>query len=283
MLVIIHFACYLSVSLSVASLAHYESSNSLGRGHGHHFHVLCLGVGLVLLLHQKVVDLLHVLVQEVGLLDESFDFNNSVEEASSDLTGHLSVESVDGEVDGVSDELQLLGTIRKGLKLLEVDLREGEFLHDSWRRLLLRHNLLLGVEFGVLAGREVVVGHDGVSLVSRHLVALHPGLVGSSVATVLRGTTSVVVAAVVAALTATTLLELTLVLVIVRVGALVVLHVATLSAVLLATHLPAHVHLVATLGLIANLFSMSDPVHHLVLFLLVTLVLELLLAHPEID
>jgi hypothetical protein len=132
---------------------------------------------------------------------------------------------------------------------------------------LLGHNLLLGVEFGVLAG-EVVLGHDGVLLLLRHVLALHPWLLGSPVATVVGWASSVVVAAVVSALTATTLLVLTLSLVlvvIVRVRLSVVLHVATLSTVLLAAHLPAHVvHLVAAFGLIANLFSMSDPIHHLV-------------------
>ena len=73
--------------------------------------MLCLGVGLVLLLHQKVVDLLNVLVQEIGLLNESLDLNHSVEQAPGNLTGHLSVDSMDGEVDGVTDELQLLGAI----------------------------------------------------------------------------------------------------------------------------------------------------------------------------
>jgi hypothetical protein len=78
----------------------------------HHVaHLLSMGVRLHLLLHQEVVDLLDILVQEIGLLDQSLEVDDTVEQASGNLTGHVSMGIVDREVDGVTDELQLLGAI----------------------------------------------------------------------------------------------------------------------------------------------------------------------------
>ena len=240
-----------------------------------------MGGGLHLLLHQEVVDLLDVLVQEIGLLDQSLEFNDTVEQASSNLTGHISMGVMDGEVDGVTDELQLLSAIGESMELGKVALREAQLPHfDGSLSLGHGHSyLLLGVEFVVwLTGREAVVVHDGGTMVSGHLVALDSGLVGS-VTTLVASSLLVSATSLVSSLTATTLLLVlaaVLVVVVVLLAGLVS-HVAALTAGVVT------VHLITAFGLIANFFSMSDPVHHLVLFLLLTLVLKLLLADPEID
>lgn len=230
----------------------------------HHVtHLLCVGVGLHLLLHQEVVDLLDILVQEIGLLDQSLEVDHTVEQASGNLTGHISMGVVDGEVDGVSDELQLLSAIGESVELGKVALREAQLLHFDGR-LGLGHGhsyLLLGVEFVIgLAGWEAVVVHDGGAMVSGHLVALDSGLVGSVATLVASSLLVSATSLVVSSLTATTLLVLAaavLVLVVVVLLAGLVSHVATLTAGVV-------IHLISAFGLVANFFSMSDPIHHLV-------------------
>jgi len=197
-------------------------------------------------------------------LHKALEFDDTVKQATRDLTGHITMEVMDGEVDGVTDELQLLSTVGQSIQLVDVDIREAQLLHDSRLGLGHRHNLLLGLEFVVVrACWEVVVRNDRSALVCGHLVvALHSWLLRSAPLAAMWAS-PVAATAVVSALTAPTRLILTLVLVLALVIAgLVVLHVSSLVASIVVTH--AHVHLVATFGLIANLFSMSDPVHHFV-------------------
>jgi hypothetical protein len=176
------------------------------------------------------------------------------------------------------------------MELGKVALREAQLLHfDGGLSLGHWHGyLLLGVEFVVwLTGWETVVVHDGgamMLLLSRHVVTLGSWLVGSLLTTLVVASSLLVSAAalVVASLTAATLLVLALaaavlvLVVVVLLAGLVSTHVATLTAGVV-------IHLISAFGLIANFFSMSDPIHHLVRFLLLTFVLKLLLADPEID
>jgi hypothetical protein len=77
--------------------------------HRWHLHVgRHLLVLLLSLLHKKLVDLMHVLVQEVGIAHKAFKLCNTVKEASGNLAGHFAVNVLNREVNGVSDELELL-------------------------------------------------------------------------------------------------------------------------------------------------------------------------------
>jgi len=170
------------VRLIWRSSAHYESSSlgllldDLRLGLGHHVHLLCR---LHLLSHQEVVHLLNILVQEVGVLHQSLEVRDTVQQASSNLSGHITMEVMDREVDGVTDKLQLLATVSKSIELRKVYIRETKFPYGSvllnrW----LRHNhvLLLRVEFVILLRRREIVDRvDRGSMVRGHLLTLSAG------------------------------------------------------------------------------------------------------------
>lgn len=77
------------------------------------------------LLHEQVVDLGDVFVEEVRVSDKLLELKDSVQEATSNLTGHLSVDILDGEVNSVTNEFNFLGTVLDGIKFGKVNLGEG--------------------------------------------------------------------------------------------------------------------------------------------------------------
>ena len=74
------------------------------------------------------MDLLHVLVQEVVIHDKALKFCDTVQEATSDLTSHFSMNVVNGEVDGIADKLKTFLAILHGIQLLNVNLGEANLL-----------------------------------------------------------------------------------------------------------------------------------------------------------
>ena len=121
--------------------------------------LLGVAYGRHLLLHKQLEDLSDVLVKEVGISDKLFELKDTVQEATSNLTGHLSMDILDREVNSVTNELNFLGTILNGIKLTKVDFREADLLDGSGLlRLVLSRSLLL------LSGHslEGVVVNDGL-------------------------------------------------------------------------------------------------------------------------
>ena len=91
-----------------------------------HSLALCI-LSLHLLLDEQVEYLLDVLVQEVGVLHESFKLGNTVKKTTCDLSSHISVNVVDGEVDCVSNKLQPLISVLHTLQFLNVDFNDMFF------------------------------------------------------------------------------------------------------------------------------------------------------------
>lgn len=218
---------------------------------------------------------MHVPVEEFGLGNESFKLSNTVKQASSDLARHFAVNVVDGEVNRVSDELQLLATVGHGMELLNVDLGEANLLDlGSGNGLgLSSESLGVGRHGGSGGWGEASRVHDGL-LRMGHLGVLADALgLGSATTGVASSVASTAVV-----LATSTLLVISLVLIEALLLILLLLHsVAGASEAAHATHL------VEALRLVSHLLRVSDPVHHLVLFSGVAFVLELLLRDPEVD
>ena len=232
--------------------------------------LLGVAYGRHLLLHKQLEDLSDVLVKEVGISDKLFELKDTVQEATSNLTGHLSMDILDREVNSVTNELNFLGTILNGIKLTKVDFREADLLDGSGLlRLVLSRSLLL------LSGHslEGVVVNDGLlgSLTSALSTTLTVVLTTAS-ATL---TISSAVLSLVLTTTASTLVVSSsgvvsvLSLSLVHVTSMVLLHTAD------ALH---HVLLFGSLVL-----TVSEPVEHLSLFAGVLLVLKFLLRYPEVN
>jgi len=222
------------------------------------------------LLHEQVVDLGDVFVEEVRVSDKLLELKDSVQEATSNLTGHLSVDILDGEVNSVTNEFNFLGTVLDGIKFGKVNLGEADLGDGS---------LLLGL---VLGGPLLLATHSGEGS-----VVVDNGLLGSlALASALTSLTvvslsasasslasSVVLALVLATTASTSLVVSSLVSVLslstlVHVTSIVLLHVDALRHVLLFGSL---------------VLTVSEPIEHLSLFLGVLLVLELLLGDPEVN
>jgi len=115
------------------------------------------------LLHEQVVDLGDVFVEEVRVSDKLLELKDSVQEATSNLTGHLSVDILDGEVNSVTNEFNFLGTVLDGIKFGKVNLGEADLGDGS---------LLLGL---VVLGRPLLATtHSGEGR-----VVVDDGLLGS--------------------------------------------------------------------------------------------------------
>lgn len=211
------------------------------------------GAGL-LLLHKQVVDLGDVLVEEVRVSDELLELKDTVKEATGNLTGHLSMHILDREVDGVTNELNLFGSVGDSVKLGEVNFGEADLLHSG----------LLGSR-GLLAshGREVsVVVNDRLlgSLASALSLAV---LVSTSTSNL---TSSVLL---VLATTSTSALVVTSGVVLSLLVTLILLH---------SVHSLHHVLLLRSLVL-----AVSEPVEHFSLFTSMLLVFKFLLGDPEVN
>lgn len=223
------------------------------------------------LLHEQVVDLGDVFVEEVRVSDKLLELKDSVQEATSNLTGHLSVDILDGEVNSVTNEFNFLGTVLDGIKFGKVNLGEADLGDGS---------LLLGL---VVLGRPLlatthsgegrVVVDDGL-LGSLALASALTSLTVVSLSTSASSLASSVVLALVLATTASTSLVVSSLVSVLSLSALV--HVT--SMVLLHVDALRHVLLFGSLVL-----TVSEPVEHLSLFLGVLLVLELLLGDPEVN
>lgn len=231
--------------------------------------LLGVAYGRHLLLHKQLEDLSDVLVKEVGISDKLFELKDTVQEATSNLTGHLSMDILDREVNSVTNELNFLGTILNGIKLTKVDFREADLLDGSGLlRLVLNRSLLL------LSGHslEGVVVNDGLlgsltSALSTLTVVLTTAsatlTISSAVLSLVLTTTASTL--VVSSSGVVSVLSLSLV----HVTSMVLLHTAD------ALH---HVLLFGSL-----VFTVSEPVEHLSLFAGVLLVLEFLLRYPEVN
>jgi len=194
---------------------------------------------------------------------------HSIEKASGNLASHISVHVVDGEVDRISYELEPLTTVTHCVKLGSVDLGESNLLDGGSSCLgLVRRWLHVGDRLGLVA----LAGRHGHWL--RLRVGWHALRLGASSLTA--GVASSVAAATVV-LSAAALLIISLVLV---EPLLLVLGVAVSGRAKTghAAHLIVH-----SIGLVSEVFRMPDPVHHLVLFLVVTFILEFLLGDPEVN
>jgi hypothetical protein len=231
--------------------------------------LLGVAYGRHLLLHKQLEDLSDVLVKEVGISDKLLELKDTVQEATSNLTGHLSMDILDREVNSVTNELNFLGTILNGIKLTKVDFREADLLDGSGLlRLVLNRSLLL------LSGHslEGVVVNDGLlgsltSALSTLTVVLTTAsatlTISSAVLSLVLTTTASTL--VVSSSGVVSVLSLSLV----HVTSMVLLHTAD------ALH---HVLLFGSL-----VFTVSEPVEHLSLFAGVLLVLEFLLRYPEVN
>jgi hypothetical protein len=231
--------------------------------------LLGVAYGRHLLLHKQLEDLCDVLVKEVGISDKLFELKDTVQEATSNLTGHLSMDILDREVNSVTNELNFLGTILNGIKLTKVDFREADLLDGGGLlRLVLNRSLLL------LSGHslEGVVVNDGLlgsltSALSTLTVVLTTAsatlTISSAVLSLVLTTTASTL--VVSSSGVVSVLSLSLV----HVTSMVLLHTAD------ALH---HVLLFGSLVL-----TVSEPVEHLSLFAGVLLVLEFLLRYPEVN
>lgn len=214
-----------------------------------------------MLLHKQVEDLSNVLVKEVRFSDKFLELEDTVKEASSDLTGHFTMNVLNREVNSVSDELQLFSAVSDGRKFLKVDLRESNLRNRS--SLLLRHGLRL-----ITDGREgVVVSHDRLLSVS---------ISTSSSLVALASSTSHLAASTLVATFAT---STTVLLVVTSSSSVVVLslvlsvssHLTRVSSLhLTSSH--HHVNLICTL-----VFTVSEPVEHLRLFTGLSFVFKFLL------
>ena len=185
--------------------------------------LLLEGLSLHLLLHQEIVDLLDVLVQEFAVRNETFEVLNTVKQASSDFTGHFAVDVMDREVNCISNKLQPFATVRQCLKIFNLNLREANLCHLwgrywSWLRRLLLSD---GLGRWEICRYQRLVRCLGLHVsASIHWVHTTAGLLAIST----RVASSVATTAVVS-LATSTLLELSLVLV---VSSLIVLRHSTL-------------------------------------------------------
>lgn len=86
--------------------------------------------------------LLHVLVEEVGILHEAFEFLYAIQEAPCNFARHFTVNVMNREVNGIADELKPLAAVLHSIQLFQVDFWESDHLHVcKW---LLRGLRLLG-------------------------------------------------------------------------------------------------------------------------------------------
>lgn len=83
------------------------------KGHG------CRGLAalcLSLLLKKESINLGDVFVKEVRILNEFLELQDTIEETTSNLSGHFSVNILNGEIDSISDELKLFSTVSDAFK-----------------------------------------------------------------------------------------------------------------------------------------------------------------------
>lgn len=259
-----------------------DVNDSVGEGYAaYHSHLvftlvkLHVGLGLSgvllrghLLLAKQVEYLSNVLVEEVRVSDKLLELKYSIKETSSNLTGHLSVNILNREVNSVTNELNLFGAVLDGFKLLEVNFGEANLLNGGG--LLLRSSL----------------SHVSRSHSSGEVVSVHDGS-GLRLSSTLTTTLALVVTAILASsstLVSTSLLVSTLsgatstsleVSSVVSILSLLATHVAS---VLLTTNVLHHGVLLGSLVL-----TVSEPVEHLSLLASVFLILKLLLGNPEVD
>jgi len=223
------------------------------------------GYGRHLLLHEQLVDLSDVLVKEVGISDELLELKDTVQEATGNLTSHLSVDVLDGEVDSVTNELDFLIAILNLIELSKVNFGEADLLDGSLALLLDRSLLLSGHSL------EGVVVDDGLlgSLTSALSTLTVVLATASSTLTV-----SSTVLTLVLATTASTL-------VVSSSGVVSVLSLSLVHVTVLLLHATDALHHVLLFG--SLVLTVSEPVEHLSLFAGVLLVLELLLGYPEVN
>lgn len=223
---------------------------------------LASGVGH-LLLHQQVEDLSNVLVKEVGISDEFLKLKDTVQEATGNLTSHLSMNVLDGEVNSVTNEFNFFSTVCNSIELGKVNFGEADLLHS---RLLLGSRSLLSshgresrlvVDDGLLGGLSSALSLAVVVLVSTSTSSLT-----SSVVLLLAATSS---AALVVTSSVIAILSLSL--------------VSHVSSVLLHSVDSLH-HVLLLRSLVLRV---SEPVEHFSLFASVFLVLKFLLGYPEVN
>lgn len=218
-----------------------------------------------LLLHQQVEDLGNVLVKEVGISDELLELKDTVQEATGNLTSHLSVNVLDGEVNSVTNEFNFIGTVGDSIELGKVNFGEANLLHSGLllgsRSLLSSHGgeSRLVVDDGLLGGLSSALSLTVVVVV---LVSTSTSSLTSSVVLLLAATSS---ATLVVTSSVVTILSLSL-----------VSHVS--SVLLHSVNSLHHVLLLRSLVL-----RVSEPVEHLSLFASVLLVLKFLLGYPEVN
>jgi hypothetical protein len=227
--------------------------------------LLSIAYGRHLLLHKQLVDLSDVLVKEVGISDKLLELKDTVQEATGNLTSHLSVDVLDGEVDSVTNELDFLITILNLIELSKVNFGEADLLDGSLVLLLLDRSLLLS-------------GH------SLEGVVVDDGLLGSLTSAL--STLTVVLATASSTLTVSSTVLLVLAttastLVVSSSGVVSVLSLSLVHVTVLLLHATDALHHVLLFG--SLVLTVSEPVEHLGLFAGVLLVLELLLGYPEVN
>jgi len=217
-----------------------------------------------LLLHQQVEDLGNVLVKEVGISDELLELKDTVQEATGNLTSHLSVNVLDGEVNSVTNEFNFIGTVGDSIELGKVNFGEANLLHSG---------LLLG-------SRSLLSSHGGESR-----LVVDDGLLGG-----LSSALSLTVVVVVLVSTSTSSLTSSVVLLLAATSSatlVVTSSVVTILSLSLVSHVSSVLHSVNSLHHVLLLRSLvlrvSEPVEHLSLFASVLLVLKFLLGYPEVN
>jgi len=222
----------------------------------------------------------NVLVEELRFLHEPLKLCHTVKQTTGNFSSHFAMHVMNREVNRISDELQPLGAILHLLKLLNVDIRETDLLYGRGRRCVLG-GWLSSHDWGTRIGVEVLARHA-------HVVLVHVRGATGSLGLALRATTTGVASTVATA--AIVLSSTTLLVVVVVISSLFVL-IESLLLVLLsvrgstkASHTAHVAHLLLhSFGLISEILRMSDPVHHLVLFFMVTFIFEFLLGDPEVN
>lgn len=264
----------ISGSLLLRCLGLWLLSGSLHWRLHHLVHVgLSTHLLLLSLLHKKLVDLVHVLVQEVGIAHKGLELCNTVEETSGNLAGHFAVNVLNREVNGVTDKLELLVAVNDAVKFLKIYLGEANAL-DLWLLLGRRHArrvLLLRKRL-----REVGLVHDGCVVLGRSSVILPEVLAGSLISVLVIITltaASVVTTSSISALSSSTVLLVGSLLIVIVSGLESTLRLVSISSLHATTHrLLLHIHLLLTL-----IFAVTEPVEHFSLLLSKSLVFELLL------
>lgn len=219
---------------------------------------------------------MNVLVEEFRFLNEPLELCHTVKETAGNFSSHFTMHIMNREVNRISDELQPLSTIIHCVKLSNVDIGEADLLYRRCRWSLLGRRLHVWLNS---LSVEVVRSHTHAILV--HVRGATGSLLliwwGSLITTGMAST----VAAAAIVLSSTTLLVIVVISSLVLIVSLLNLLRPSVCRCTKASH-AAHL-LFHSLGLVSEIFRMSDPVHHLVLFLVVTFIFEFLLRNPEVN